>query len=123
MGISKAGIAKLVENAFPKFGDLRTTVTYRQVVPGVYDPVTDTTSDTVTNTTVDNAILASLSKAEYGWFPADRNTQKVLIPYNSLPGVTPGEADKIIINGLTWEIVRIKTPTGAALYIFYVELA
>lgn len=123
MGISRAGIAKLVNDAFPKFGDLRTTITYRQITPGTYDPATDTTTDAETDTTVDNVILVGLSKAEYGWFPADRNTQKALIPYNAIPGIQPVETDKLIIDSLEWEIVKIKTPPGAPLYILYIELS
>lgn len=123
MAISAAGIARLVNGAFPKFGTLRTTVTYRAVLPGVYDASTDTTTDVTADTTVPNAILTGLSAAEYGWFPADRNTQKVLIPSLALPGISPKETDKIVIGSDLWEIVRIKTPTGASLYIFYIELS
>lgn len=121
MAITRANLAKLVDKAIQQTGDLRTTITLRRVTPGVYNPTTDTTSDVTSDTVVENVILTSLSKAEYGWFPADRNTQKILLPSLAVAGITPDEADKVLINGETWEIVRIKTPPGDSLYILYVE--
>lgn len=119
MGISAAKISALVKKAFQKTGDLRTTVTFQRLTPGAYDPATGAVAITEVEYTITNAILTSVSSAEMGWFPADRNTQKLLIAGEDLP-VEPTTTDNVVIGGVTWEITRVKQVPGDALYVLYI---
>lgn len=119
MGVSSAKIMSLVKKAFQKTGDLRTSLTFRRQVPGAYDPDTGEASITLTEYTVTEAILTSISSAEMGWFPADRNTQKLLIAGADLP-VQPTTTDNVVIDGITWEITRVRNYPGSALYVLYI---
>jgi len=119
LGISAAKISALVQKAFQKTGDLRTTVTFQRLTPGAYDPSTGAVAITEVEYTITNAILTSVSSAEMGWFPADRNTQKLLVAGANLP-VEPTTTDNVVIDGATWEITRVKQVPGDALYILYI---
>lgn len=119
MGISAAKISSLVLKAFQKTGDLRTTVTFQRLTPGAYDPSTGAVAVTEVEYTVTNAVLTAISGMEFEWFPADRNTQKLLIAAEDLP-VTPTTTDNVVIGGTTWEITRVKSVPGVSLYILYI---
>lgn len=119
MGISAAKLSALVLKAFQKTGDLRTTITFQRLTPGAYDPSTGAVAVTEVEHTVQNAILTSIAASEAGWFPADRNTQKLLIAAADLP-VTPTTTDNVVIGGVTWEITRVREVPGAPLYIVYI---
>jgi len=123
MAITRAKLNKIVHGAIKATGELRTSIVYRVVTPGVYDPVTDTTTDVTSDTPLENVVLAGLTQAEYGWFPADRNTQKALIPTLELGTIVPKETDKIVIDSDEWEIVKIKSPPGSPLFVIYIELS
>lgn len=119
MGISSAKLTSLVLKAFQKTGDLRTTITFQRLTPGAYDPSTGAVAVTEVEYTVINAILTSISGMEQEWFPADRNTRKLLIAAADLP-VTPTTTDNVVIGSTTWEITRVKEVPGASLYILYI---
>lgn len=119
MGISSAKIQALVKKAFQKTGDLRTTVTFQRLTPGSYDPATGAVAVSEVEYIINNAILTSISSAEMGWFPADRNTQKLLVAGSDLP-VEPTTTDTVEIDGVKWEITRVKQVPGDAIYVLYI---
>lgn len=119
MGVSREKIAAMVTKAFTKLGNIRTTVTFNRIVPGEYDPATGAVSDTTVSTTVRNALLTNVSSSEAGWFPADRNTQKLLIAPSALP-VRPTTTDTVTIAGVTWEIVKVRPVTGDSLWTVFI---
>lgn len=119
MAVLAAKIKALVTKAFQKTGDLRTSATFNQITVGAYDPATGAPSVATTTTTLTNTILTSISSSEAGWFPADRNTQKLFIAASDLP-TRPTLTDNVIIDGVTWEIVKVRTVPGYSLWIVFI---
>lgn len=116
-------LKKLVKNAFKSVKSLTNApveVVYHRVTPGVYNPATDTTSDTEVTYTIE-VIVATASEAEIVNLPADRITQKVLIAGADLP-VAPGLDDYIMISGRRWNVKRVKLlPTNPLFIVFTQE--
>ena len=111
-------VATAVSKAMQTVGDLKETITYTRVVPGVYDPITDTTSDTVTNYTV-SVVLVQTTEWEQEWLQADRITQKILIAANDL-AVVPNIDDRVTIAGQIWQVIKIKRIPGDGLWQVFV---
>ena len=120
MGLSRARINGLVKKAFTALGDVPITLTYTFVVPGVYDPATD--AITSTNTVVTNvpAVPTKLKSNEVDWFPADVNTQRLLIAAVDLPSA-PTTSDYVTIDDVVWSVRRITQVPGNSLYIIFVQ--
>ena len=112
----KAGIDK----AFTAAGDFISSVTYVVASPGVYNPVTDTTSNTATTYTAIKCALVKLKDDEVSWFPADAIMQKALIPYNALP-IVPVVEDYLSIDGVTWQITKVTPVPGRVVHILYLR--
>jgi hypothetical protein len=112
-------IAGLVQKAFQKLGDLPTEVTYTRVVPGAYDPDTDTTAN-VTQTYTLNVVQVGLTEQEQDWWKTNLVTQKLLIAARDLP-VVPEENDRVVISGVTWSVKRVKRVPGDSLFIVYIQ--
>lgn len=120
MGINariKAAVSRAIELA----DDIRTTMTYRRVTLGAYDATTDTRAETVTDYTLVTA-LVGLSDQEVDYWPADIVTQKILIASNDLP-VVPQVTDYVLINGIRWEVKRVKTAPGGSLFVVFIQEA
>lgn len=119
MGFRATVIAQ-VRKAFQTVGDLKQTVSYTRVVPGIYDPATDTTSDTVTTTEIE-VIPVALTDKELEWFPSvESATQKLLIKAEDLTAV-PTLSDYVTIDGVKWEVKRTKQVPGGALYTVFIQ--
>lgn len=116
-----ARVKAAVKQAIALADDVRTTMTYTRVVLGTYDPATDARANTTTNYTLVTA-LVGLSDMEVDYWPADIVTQKVLIASDDLP-IVPQVHDYITINGIRWEIKRIKTAPGGSLFVVYIQEA
>ena len=115
-----AKVKGLVKKAIQSLDDLASTVTYVQVVPGVYNPATDVVASTTTTHTLVPAVLAKLDETDLDWWPANMIGQKVLIAYNDLP-IVPTDDDYMTIDGNNWNVYRIKGVPGGSLHIFYVR--
>lgn len=114
-------IAGLVEKAIEKLDDLRTYVTYVKVVPGAYDPATDTNSNTTTTYTNVPVVLLKLSSEDLDWWPGDMIGQKMLLASNDLPSVIPDDSDHVVISSVTWNIHKVKRVPGDSLFIVYIR--
>lgn len=119
MAIRKANIAKLVKRAFQVTGDIPIPITFVQVTLGAYDPVQGTRAAVTTNYTL-TAINPKLTEQELTWFPADINTQKLLIAALDLP-VIPKADDYVLIDGVRWEVRRVNRVPGDSLYILFIQ--
>lgn len=108
-----------VKKAMNAIGDLKIPITYRRVVPGSYDPVTDTTSDSVTTYTF-MAARVGLSEAEHAWIQTDRKGCKLLISRFDLP-VAPLITDYVEIDGERWEVIRLNRVPGDAVWIVILQ--
>lgn len=95
------------------------TVTYRVVIPGVYDPATDNNNETFNDYVVEKAFFYGLNDMEMDWFPADWNVQKWLVHQDDIGGVTPKSEDRVIKDLETWQIQRIKVLPGETVFILY----
>ena len=113
----KAAVSRAIELA----DDVRTQVTYRRIALGPYDPVSDTRAETITEYPLLTAVVG-LSDAEVDYWPADIVTQKILIAANDLP-IVPEVTDNVTINGLRWEVKRVKTTPGGSLYVVFIQEA
>lgn len=120
MALSKAKINKIVQKAIGGLGDLPLSITYVSSVVGEYDP--DTNERAVVETPYSNvkAVQTALSKSEADWFPAERNTQKLLIAALDLP-VEPQTEDNVQIDGVLWSVKRVKHVPGKSLYIVFIQ--
>jgi hypothetical protein len=117
---SNEQLKKLVQSAIQKTGDLAARVTYVKVVPGVYNPTTDATADTLTTYTNVPVVLTNPTKAESEYFLPDKITQKVILAALDLP-VVPGSPDYFLIDGVRWEINRIKSVPGNSLWVIFIQ--
>lgn len=120
MGLNARIIAG-VKKAIALADDVRATMTYTRVVLGVYDPVTDTRTNTTTNYTLTTA-LVGLSNMEVDYWPADIVTQKIIIASADLP-ITPQVTDYVTINAIRWEVKRVKSAPGGSLFVVYIQEA
>lgn len=119
MGLS-ANVSKLVQNAIKKTGDLAARVTYVRVVPGAYNPTTDTAADTETSYTNIPVVLTNLDQTESDWFLPDKIMQKMVVAALDLP-VSPLVTDYVLIDGVKWEVKRIRTVPGNSLWLVYIQ--
>jgi hypothetical protein len=119
MGL-KATISKAIKGGFKSLGDIPTLFTYTSVAPGVYDPVLDETDDVETVYTNVQGLLTSLSEEEVTWFPADRVTQKVILPMEGLTFDPKGD-DYLTIDGVVWQIRRVKDVPGKSVAILFIQ--
>lgn len=119
MAVSAAKVKKLVAKGFGKLGTLRTTLTYNRLTSGAYDPAAGAVALSTVSTTITNAIVVGTTAAEQEWFPAERRTQKVLIPSLNLP-IPPTTSDTITIDSVAWEIIKTKEVPGDSLWIIFI---
>lgn len=119
MGL-KDTIKNAAKAAVQATGDLSLAVTYTRVVPGTYDPTTDSTTNTTT--VYDNVPVVNvrLSEREVEWFPADVVTQKLLIAALDLP-ITPSVNDIVTIDGAVWQVQKVNRVPGDSLWIVFIQ--
>jgi len=103
--------------------DLVTSLTYRQIATGVYDPATDTVAETPTDTTVADAVLAKFKRDEIREGVFEHADQKLLIAADRLPGITPAVNDRIVIATVVWNVEEIMGVPGSSLHILRIREA
>lgn len=116
---SAAQIKKLVQTAISKVGDLADMITYVSVVPGAYDPASNTTADT-TQSYQFRCVVTGLNEEETAWFLPDAVTQKLVIAALDLP-VRPDRADYVLIEGVRWEVKKVKGVPGRSVWLVYIQ--
>jgi hypothetical protein len=110
----------LAEAAINKIaGDIAVDVTFRHVVIGTYNPVTDTYDRTETEFTV-KGVLTRAKRDEDDFTPVVDDTMKLLIPQKSFT-VPPDDSDEVLISGHKYEIVQLKTDPAEALWVFSIR--
>lgn len=114
-------IKGLVQKAIATLDDLRSFVTYVRVVPGAYDPVSDTLTNTTTTYLLVPCVLLKLSEEDLDWWPGDMKGQKMLLASNDLPDVIPDDTDHVVISSVTWNIYRVKQVPGGSLFTVYLR--
>lgn len=118
MGLKQTTISA-VKAAMKAVGDLKTPVVYSRVIPGAYDPDTDTTNDTVTTYTFE-AVRVGLAETEQAWIAVDKVGAKLLIAYADLP-IEPLITDYVTIEGARWEVVNKKRVPGDSLWSLIIQ--
>lgn len=119
MGL-KSVAQKLAQKAIKIAGDLATTVEYRRITASAYNPATDANVDTFTAITVKGVLVRGKEDEDDSNTPDDVST-KVIIAALDL-GVVPAGHDVMIINGATWEIVKLVYDPAQAAYIFTIRV-
>jgi hypothetical protein len=116
----KAKIQKQVQSALQKIDDLALSITYVSVVPGTYDPATDTNGNTDTPYPGIKAAIVRMTEEERAVWPVNKQVEKILIAALDLPGVSPKMTDYVLIDGDRWEVKKLTPPPGDALHILFV---
>jgi len=112
-----------VKSAFATADDLRTTITYRSITFGTYDPATNTATPTNVEVAVTDVVATGLTEEELDWFPqSDTEKQKLIISAVPL-GLTPSDDDEVVIAGRTWSVKKVKSVPGGSVFIVYVQAA
>jgi hypothetical protein len=86
-----------------KFGG---TATIRRVVPGVYNPTTGTVSETTTDTVV-RGVLQDINLNEVNDL-IQATDKRLLIAAADLANA-PTPTDRVIISGVTHQVIRVDT--------------
>lgn len=120
MPISRVIVASAVDAAFREIGDLKISVAYTAVVVGTYDAAADSVVEGSTTKTI-QVVNVRMTDAEMDYFPAGMITQKLLIRGKDL-AADPTESDKVVINGATWQVRKIKGVPGKSLWTVYLQL-
>lgn len=98
--------------AFVAIGDLLTSVTYRHITPGAYNPATGTQTPTVTTQSV-SVLLVDYATREIDGQVIQPGDQKALCPQSYL-SPAPALLDEIVVGSDTWAVVRVaKDPASA----------
>ena len=96
------------------------TIDYVQVTPGNYDTATDVVTSVERVWSDVPGVTAKLTEAEMSGITPNRIAQKLLVAALRLP-FKPKEVDYIWIAGARWEIKKIASPPGSALYVFSIQ--
>lgn len=108
-----------VKTAMRLMGDLKKPITYTRVVPGVYDPESDSTNEETVSRSFDAAVVG-LSEDEHAWIATDRKGAKLLIARSDLPDM-PLITDYVTFDGERWEVIRLKRVPGDSVWIVIVQ--
>lgn len=84
----------------------------------VYDPATDNLGSDVRVSGVRMLQTASTVE-EREASPVSVNDIKILIPFVDLPGIEPGENDKIDLDGKIYNVLTVKPVPGKAIHIIF----
>lgn len=116
----KALTAKLAQTAIGIVGDLSVDVTYSHItgMPS-YDPLTNVMTKTVTTETF-KGVLTTKSVNEYDYSKVEDSHLKIIVAANLITFV-PASEDTCVINGVNYEVKRIKSVPGDAIYLVYIQ--
>lgn len=118
----KATIAAGVEQAFAAAGDLVSLGAYhRRASTPVYNAAADTYTATMTDFANVRMVRAALTDEEREASPATVSDMKVLIPAADLPAIRPGETDTLDLDGVGYNVIKVKTVPGDSLWILFVR--
>ncbi len=101
------------------FEDLIPDIEYYDVTPGVYDPVTNSATDTETLISIRGAFYKEKQESK-DWSRVVEDSTKILIAGDELL-ITPEEHDYMIIDSVRYEIIRIDPIGDDVAYIFRVR--
>lgn len=118
MGLAET-VAGAVSQAFDAVDNLKKSITYHAVAVGVYDPVTDTNTEVVTDYTLE-VIESTIKTTEQDWTPVVRDSRKLVIEAADLP-VEPKEQDRVTLDGLNWEIIKINGVPGDSVWMVFIR--
>ena len=96
-------LRKVASKLINKFGG---AVTLRTVASGVYNPTTGTASETVSDVTI-KGVLQDVNAREVG--DLTQSGDRRLIIAAADVNAAPTAADRIIISGVTYQVIRIVT--------------
>lgn len=118
-------VSELVDQAFLILegidDDLVPSCTYQAVTLGAYDPSTDTTAEAVVSTTINNAVRARFKSSEVREAIFETTDQKLIFPASALAGYEPQENDRVIIDGVQWNVQEIMGVPGESLYVLRIR--
>ena len=118
MGL-KATIANAVAAARAAAGDIPILVTYVSVTTGTYDPATNTRTETLVSKDI-KVFNVALTQTEVDYFPADRDTQKLIIVGTDISFI-PKVTDRVTIDTVRWEVKRVKRVPGDGIFIVFIQ--
>lgn len=123
----------LVEQAITStLGDLSSTVTFKQITVGAYDPVAGVASKTVKTVTCRCALVGlkqsdvviDLADHERNLGGVSSTDRKMLVPSVQLVGVNVDSlTDEVIVNGVTYHIFATTLDPSGSLYSFILHAA
>lgn len=109
-----------VETAFASAQELVRLGTYTaKGGDPIYDPIADTLTgggDAIANVRM---LESSATLAEREASPVSITDTKFLIPFVDLPGHTPSETDKILLDGVGYNVVAFKKVPGQAIHVIF----
>lgn len=117
---SAAQIRKLAKMAIKQAGDLATKIKYVSVTPGNYVPADDEVASVEVTYNNVPVIVVGLNEEESAWFIPDAITQKLIIAALDLP-VKPDRPDYVEINGVRWEVKKVKGVPGELVWRVYIQ--
>jgi len=117
-------VSDLVDNAFVILnqidGDLVPSFTYRAVTLGAYDPATDTYVETIVETTVENAVRSKFKEKEVREEIFESTDRKLIFPSSSL-ATFPSVNDRVVIDGVVWNVEENMGVPGDSLRILRIR--
>lgn len=123
MGLT-ATLRKGAAKAMAKAGDIKVACTYTHVPETTaavsFDPANDTV-DLSTSTYTFEALMASTRKAEMDWLGISEAASKLVVDYTSLPIDDPNDKDYVVIDGVTWRVIRARSTPGSVVHIIYIR--
>lgn len=123
MGLTDT-LRKGAAKAMAAAGDIKVACVYTHVPETssavAYDPTTDavTLSTQVYNF---DAIMTGTRKAEMDWLGISEAASKLVVDYNQLPIESPTDKDYVVINGITWRVIRGRTTPGSIVHSIYIR--
>jgi hypothetical protein len=113
-----SSLQKVANKAISKFGG---DITLQFVTTAAYDPATGTASESTTTATI-KGVLENVSAREVS--DLVRSDDKKLTIAASSISSTPGPDDKIVIGGVTHQVIRMETieqGNTAIVYVFFLR--
>ena len=105
MALSKAKFTTIGDRLFKTAGDVKQSITFNLITPGVYDATTRTSTDKKTSETVDAIVISNVNDEADG--SKYENTTKILMCLNNAFTNKPTVDSTVTINGITHEITGI----------------
>jgi hypothetical protein len=98
------------------FGNVGVSTNYEQVVSTTYNASAGTPISAITTVA---GVIVIFDKFELKQVDGTRiqpEDQKALIPSKAISAITPKVTDRILVSGITWNVVDVVTDPAGALY-------